>query len=226
MPFLRVSPGVSRAAIVLGFASLLRKHAADLLFRAKLRSAFRWMGLGHNLDGLTSAVRNHVGRQLIIRRLVLSTATGDFLMNPMDQISLSYAGQHPKITRKQRKEIAAATKEVPLSPPEFQLRRVQSSPTLDEFAAVDPFTSRDFLLPYELLAIHTAPDPVAFDITIDYEAWIGKRRIVRIRITDGADQIRKMLDFASREIRSGNLNSARAKWGKPPVRTNQAQGTS
>jgi hypothetical protein len=87
---------------------------------------------------------------------------------------------------------------------------------------IEPFTSNQFLLPFQLL-VGPTPTPSGFRITIEYEAWAQKRKILQIATTGSLEAVKKMLAHATTEIVSGNLNKVRAKFGKPAIAVNAAQ---
>lgn len=206
------------ASFVLAVAGLSWNRVRDFYFRRRLRREFRWLSCsGYTHDGITTGIRNHVGRQFIVRRLVMTTAIGDFLFNPTEQVSLSYKEQYPKVTRRQKRLLKSGKlKEIPMGT-EFQFRSFQSSPAREGFAVVEPFTSREFVLPHQLIAARSEAHPTGMQITLEYEAWPGKRRIWRMTATKSLEQARKTLARVQQELLNGNLNTLRAHFGKPPI---------
>jgi len=175
--------------------------------------------LGHTLDGLTTGIQNQLGQPFTVRHLVLVTDTADLRFDVTDEVTSSFKGLLPKLPRKQLRALKKGLiKEIPIGT-EVQFRSFkswQSTPTREGFVTVEPFTSNRFLLPYQLLA---GPEraPKGFRITIEYEAWPQKRKILQITTTGSLDQAKKMLEHARTEILNGSLNTARAQFGKPPI---------
>lgn len=209
-----VAAGVA-ASLILGIGALSRNRISDLFFRWRLKRAFRLMSCGHNLDGITIGVGNHLGRSFTVRDLVLITDKVALRLDPTDEVSSTFKGQYPKPSRSERRALKKGLiKEIPLGT-EVQFRKWLSSPSREGFATVEPFTSHRFLLPYQLLGGKEVPS--GFRMTIEYEAWPQKRKILQITTPGSLDQVRKMFAHAREQLANGALNAARAPWGKPPI---------
>jgi hypothetical protein len=207
------------ASLILGIGSLLRHRVKDSVFRWRLRRSLRLLSLGHTLDGLTTGIQNQLGQPFTVRHLVLVTDTADLRFDATDEVTSSFKGQLPKLPRKQLRALKKGLiKEIPIGT-EVQFRSLkswQSTPTREGFVTVEPYTSHRFLLPYQLLA-EPERTPRGFRTTIEYEAWPQKRKILQITTTGSLDQVKKMLEHARIEISNGSLNTARARFGKPPI---------
>ena len=207
------------ASVILGIGALLRHRVKDSVFRWRLRRSLRLLSLGHTLDGITTGIQNQLGQPFTVRHLVLVTETADLRFDATDEVTSSFKGQLPKLPRRQLRALKKGLiKEIPIGT-EVQFRSLkswQSTPTKEGFVRVEPFTSHRFLLPYQLLA-GPARTPSGFKITIEYEAWPQKRKILQLATAGSLEQVKKMVEHARSEMLNGTLNTARTQFGKPPI---------
>jgi hypothetical protein len=94
-----VTAGVS-ASVILGTFALSRNRFRDLVFRFRLRREFRFPSCGHNLDGITMGLRNHLGKCFTIRHVAIVTDVGNFRLNPTGEVSSSFKKSSLGLTRK------------------------------------------------------------------------------------------------------------------------------
>jgi len=95
-------------------------------------------------------------------------------------------------------------------------------PTVEGFVTVEPFTSHQYVVLYQLIADHDIK-PSGLRITIEYEAWPEKRRIMEIVTTEAAKELQKMVESSRKQILDGSLNVIRQKFGKPPIRVKKVE---
>lgn len=204
------------ASVILGVGALSRKNLNDFWFRRTVKREFRLISCNVSLDGITVALRNHSGKAFTVHHLAMITDCGDFRFDPLNEVTSSFKGQHPKPSRSQLRALKSGRiKEIPLGV-EYQYRVWRSNTTREGFVTIEPFTSIEFLLPYQLLANHEGA-PAGFRITIEYEAWPQKRKIWQLIIDSSLEQARKTVERAREQLRNGTLNETRAKLGKPPI---------
>jgi hypothetical protein len=164
-----------------------------MIFRWRLRRELRFFSLGWIAQqGVTIGIRNRLGKSFTVRSLVVTTNQGNFRSIPTPEVHSSSKEEEPKLTWRQKRAVKRG--DLSCLPPtkEFAMLIWQSKPSVEGFATIDPFTSRDFLFSYRLFENYQdASPPSGFRITIEYEAWPGHRSILQWDITDRADQIRK-----------------------------------
>jgi hypothetical protein len=215
-----VTVGIA-ASVVLAIFGLLRHTVKDWIFRCRLRREFRFRSCGHNLDGITVGIQNQLGKKFTIRHLVMTADIGDCALNPTGEVSSSFKEQGPKFTRKQIRALKKGEiKELP-GRTEFQMRSWRAMPTVEGFVTVEPFTSHQFVVLYQLIADHDVK-PSGLRITIEYEAWPDKRRIMEIVTMEAAKELQQMVESGRKQILDGSLNIIRQKFGKPPIRIKKA----
>jgi hypothetical protein len=159
------------------------------------------------------------------------TEEGDFKFNPTDEVASSFKEQYRKPPRKLLRALKKGQiKEIPMGR-EFQYRSWQSwhsDPTREGFVTIQPFTRHCFLLPYPLLADQSGT-PSALVLTIEYEAWPERRKIIQIETNRSVDQMIKTVKDARNQLFSGSINVERQKLGKSLIKIrheNEAEGVS
>lgn len=203
------------ASTLLAIFALLRYRVRDWVFWWQLRRELRLSlsSCGHAADGITVGVRNHLGKSFNVRHLAMVTDKGDFKFNPTLEVSTSFKKQYP-LTRLQKRAVKRG--ESISMGTETQYKSLRPDPIMEGFVAVEPFTIRKFVLPYELLAGKEGI-PLGMRITVEYEAWPGRRKIFQRILSHSPDQIRQVVAFVRREIASGTINILRQQLGRRPI---------
>lgn len=185
--------GVVGAALLAVF-SLLRYRVSDQFFRWRLWRDLRNFGFGWRPGrGLTVGIRNWVGRTFTVRSVVVLTTQDHYLATPTGEVMSSSPAEMPNLTWRQKRALKKGDSSVLPSTVTHglaSLKSLMSDPTVEGFATVEPFTQRTFLFGLQLFdAARGDGTPTALRITIEYEAWPGRRKITQRDITGRATDI-------------------------------------
>ena len=217
-----VTTGVVGAALLAGYA-LIHHRLRDAFFRWRLRRDLRLLSVGSSLVGLTVGVRNRAGKPLTVYRVTLVTAGPELRLNATGKVLPSFDERlpHKKPTRKQLRDLKAGTIDKIEIGMEVQWRAAEQprAIALQDFVDIEPFTSHEFILPYELLMDPNATRVKGIAITLRYEAWPGRYKMLQLVASSSADAINRTIDHAKQQIKSGSMNDARQKFGIPPLIT-------
>jgi hypothetical protein len=166
------------AAVLLAIFALLRHRVRDMFFRWKLWRDLHDFGFGSWPEGLTIGIRNHVGKTFTVRKLAVPTDQARYLANPTTDV-ISSSKEEIRSAKIGDKAWGVTT-----------LQALNESRMFEGFAAIEPFTQRTFLFSNVLFgAGHDDGTPTALRITIEYEAWPERRKVVQWDIKKRASDI-------------------------------------
>jgi hypothetical protein len=199
-----VTTGIVGAA-VLGFFVIIRYKARDALFRWRLRRDLRDFGFGWNPHGLTIGIRNWVGKTFTVRSVVVVTDKDHYEAMPTTDVMSTSVEEYPNLTRKERRALERGDSDVlpsTITHGMISLRSWQSNPTADGFATVEPFTQRSFLFHNQLFDDKRGDGtPTALRITIEYEAWPSRRKVMRWDIAKRGPDIAAKFQEMRKQVR-------------------------
>jgi hypothetical protein len=89
------------ASIFFAFIGSTRNWCRDLKFRWQMKRAFRRIGVGSGIDGISLSIHNPLGKSFTVRRLILTTSSTNFVLIPTEEVNSTFKGQGPKFTKKQ-----------------------------------------------------------------------------------------------------------------------------
>lgn len=176
--------GIVGAALLATFA-VLRYRVADRIFRWRLWWDLRelligWIGTGPE-QGLTFHIRNRVGKIFTVRRLVVITDKDYYAATPTSDVSPSSKQEMPRLTKRQERALKEGDHDaLPKTHGMTTLQRVLANRTIDGFVTIEPFTQRAFLVHKQLFERSYGDGiPTALRISLEYEAWPGRKKVVQ-----------------------------------------------
>ncbi len=196
---------------------MVRNYTREGLLRYRIWRGFRRLSCGSGINGLTVGITNQAGREFTVRSAYLVTEGLNYRFNPTGEVTTTFDGQYPKITRKQKRLLKQGKIDKIQINSEIAHRSWQTPPTQEGFVAIIPFTNQQFLLPANLV---TAIDTkiIGLELTIEFTTWTGIIRIMKIRSFKMLDHVQSTLDSLRTQIDSGSFDHARKRFGLPPVR--------
>jgi hypothetical protein len=207
------SAGIA-ASVILGAAIISRERFRNIILRFRLSRIIRKASVGEGIDGVTTSISNQVGWPFVVRELSLCTDKLSYRMNPTGKVETVFKGRYPKLTRTQKKTIKHGTA-IEIGS-EIQYRSWREEPTVEGFITVSPYTSHQFILPSSLVVDYESE--VRFiRLILEYVSVTGVPKILKIEESRWANALQKMLIRHRDELRTGKLNEARRRFGKPPI---------
>jgi hypothetical protein len=206
------------ASILLALWAVLRDIIINYWLKRALRRELRIISCGHAIAGLTTEVRNLIGKEFTVREIVLVTDKLECPFTATGSVTSCLKEAKTKYTKDQMERLKKG-EAIPVSLPRISKAtwRVASPPT--GFMTIAPFTKHEFLLPAEMFVFAFSAKPVCLRFTVEYESWTHKSTIVQqCTIGVAVKRLQQIFDFYCKELSSGNLNNARETWGLPKVK--------
>jgi hypothetical protein len=206
------------AAILLAPWAVLRDVIRNYCLKRALRRELRIISCGHAIGGITTEVRNIVGKEFTVREVFLVTDRLECPFTATGNVTSCLKEAKPKLTKDQREKLDRG-EAIPVSLPRISKTtwRVGSPPT--GFMTIAPFTKHEFLLPAELFVFAFNAKPVCLRFTIEYQSWTHKSTIIQqCTVGVAVKRLQQTFEFYFNELLSGNVNKARARLGLPEIK--------
>lgn len=137
------------ASVLLGAFAIIRNAIRNGWLRVKAHRTLRFIGYGNSINGVTVSLRNWAGFPIIIREVVMTTNTMEYVFIPTGEASSTFPSEYPRLTRAQKKTLKAGG-HIGM-PQQRKFIMWKTSPPVSGFVTLAPFTNQRFLLPSSLL---------------------------------------------------------------------------